>query len=92
MKVLSKENEQLVDVSLQGGKDVPLKATIAIGDTVINSPEVETVMTRVGDCLETAIRVPGAVNFKLMLEPSDIKALKGMMSKDVVKFMMKSFF
>jgi len=46
----------------------------------------------VGNDLETTIRIPGVVNFKLLLEPDDVKAMKGMMGKDVVKFMMKSFF
>ena len=92
MKVLSKENEQLVDVALAGGKNEPIKAQVNIGDMVIDAPDVETTMTRAGDCLETAIRIPGMLNFKLLLEPSDIKAMKSLMSKDVLRFMMKAFF
>ncbi len=92
MKVLSKENEQLVDVALTGGKDVPLKAHVTMGELSFDSPDVQTAMEKVGDNLETSIRVPGLVNFKLLLEPGDVKALKGMMGKDVLKFVMKSFF
>ena len=92
MKVLSKENEQLVDVALSGGKDAPLKAHVKMGEIEFDSPDVETSMACVGDDLETTIRIPGVVNFKLLLEPADVKALKGMMGKGVVKFMMKSFF
>lgn len=92
MKVLTKKNEQLASIALAGGKDEPLKATITMGEKVIESPGVETDMTLVDGNLETAIRLPGMVNMKLVLEPADVKALKGMMSKDVIKFMMKSFF
>ena len=92
MKVLTKNNEQLAGIALVGGKDAPLKATITVGDKVIESPEVQTAMTCVDGNLETAIRIPGLVNMKLVLEPEDVKALKGLMSKDVIKFMMKSFF
>ena len=91
MKVLTKDNEQLAGISLQAGKDKPLKATITVGDKVIESPEVQTAMTCVDGNLETAIRIPGMVNMKLVLEPEDVKALKGLMGKDVIKFMMKAF-
>jgi len=92
MKVLSKENEQLIDVALSGGKGVPLKAHVKMGEMEFDSPDVETSMARVGNDLETTIRIPGVANFKLLLEPEDVKAMKGMMGKDIVKFMMKSFF
>ncbi len=92
MKVLTKKNEELAVIALSAEKDAPLKATITMGDKVIESPGVETGMTLVDGNLETAIRVPGMVNMKLVLEPADVKALKGLMSKDVIKFMMKSFF
>lgn len=92
MKLLSKSNEELVDVELEGGKAEPLKAHICIGDLSFNSPDVETEITKVDNDLQVSIRIPGLVNFKLLVEPDDVKALKGMMSKDVLKFMMKSFF
>lgn len=92
MKLLSKENEELAEVTLSGGKDTPLKAEMTIGDISISSPDIETDITKVDDDLQVAIRIPGLVNFKLLVEPGDVKALKGMMSKDVLKFAMKSFF
>ena len=92
MKVLSKDGEQLVDVALNAPKGEPLTAHVEMGGVAFDSPGVETSMERVGDCLQASVRIPGMVNFKLLLEPDDVKAMKSMMSKDVIKFMMKSFF
>ena len=92
MKVLSKKDEQLVDVNLAGGKDAPLTAHVEIGDMSFDSPGVETKMTRVGKNLEATIRISGVANFKVLLEPKDVKALKGMANKDVIGFLLRSAF
>lgn len=92
MRLLSKTNEELARVDIVSGKGEPLAAKVTMGDTVINSPEVETRIEKVGDNLVAHVRIPGMVNFSVAVEPSDVGALKGMMSKDVLKFMMSSFF
>jgi hypothetical protein len=92
MKLLTKENEELVNVSLSGGKDELLKAKIQIGALTLNSPGVETKMAKVDSGLQVSIRVPDLANFKIVLETADIKALKSMMNKDVLGFLMKSLF
>jgi len=92
VKLLSKTGEELARVDVQSGKGEPLSAKVTMGDMVIESPEVEMSLEKVGEDLVAHVRIPGMVNFAVAVEPADVGALKGMMSKDVLKFMMGAFF
>ena len=90
MKLLTVEGEELVDVGLEGGKDQPLKAIIAAGDVRVETTS-EVSMERKDGKLIAHIRVPGKVKFDLALEKKDVKALKGMATGDVIRFMAGCF-
>lgn len=92
MKLVSKTNEPLAEVKLTGGKNAPLKAHLEMADLSVDSPGVETAIQKVDSCLKVGIRAPEMVHFKVLLEPNDIKALKGLMNKDLIKFMLKAMF
>lgn len=92
MKLLSKTGEELVGIDIAAGKGEPLKADVTMGDTVIHSPELEVNIEKVGSDLVANVRIPNMVNFSVAVEPKDVGALKSLMSKDVLKFMMSSFF
>ena len=91
MRLQSKQGVDLATVTLFEGNGA-LSAQVALGESKLTTPEVETSIKKVGSDLVAHIRVPGVANFNLVLEPSDIKALKGMMNKDAIGFMMSAFF
>lgn len=92
MQLLSKDNEPLATVTLTGDKGQPLQAQMQVGDTVITSPGIDVSIGKAQDGLEASMRIPGLVNFKIMLEKDDVKALKGLMNKDALGFLMKAMF
>lgn len=92
MKLESKKGAELASVCLSTTENKAMNAQIALGDIRFKTPEVQSTIEKRGKDLVAAIRVPGMVNFNLVLEPSDVKALKGLMSKDALSFMMGAFF
>ena len=90
MKLLSTENEELAIISLQGNKnESSLGAEVNIGEMTFKT-NTEISMERTKEGLIAHIRVPGIVKFSLLVEQQDIKALKGLMNKDVLGFAVKS--
>ncbi len=92
MKLESKTGEELASVNLSTSDDKSLSAEVQLGDLRFKSPEVQSKIEKRDGNLVTSMRIPGMVNFNLVLEPSDVKALKGIMSKDALTFMMGAFF
>lgn len=92
MLLLSKESEQLASVTLSGGKGEPMSARVQVGEAVISSPDLDVSIGKAEGGLEVRVRVPGAVNFKVLLEKEDVKALKGLMNKEALGFFMKALF
>lgn len=89
MKLLSIEGEELASLCLEGAKKEPLRATIGIG-TIRFETTSEVFMEYKDDVLVGHIRIPGKVKFDLIVEKSDIKALKTVMDGDVIKFMISA--
>lgn len=92
MKLLTKDRKELADVSLSAPKGKPLVATINACGKTITAPGVELELTKEGTDLVAHVRIPGMVNFNVAVEPGDMSALKGLMSKDVLKFVMSTLF
>lgn len=92
MLLLSKEDEKLAAITLSGGKEQPFCATVQLGQTTLNSPDVDLSIVKGDGGLEARIRVPGVANFKVLLQKEDVKALKGLMNKDALGFFMKAMF
>ena len=90
MKLVSKEGEVLASVAIDARKGQPLSAAIDVAGRTIQAPPVELDMTKEELGLAARVRVPNLVNFKVVLEPADIKSLKGLMNKDALTFMVKS--
>lgn len=92
MKLESKTGTELASMQIDAPSKNALQTKIAIGDIVVNAPETQCNIEKRGDNLVAHIRIPGMVNFNMVVEPADVKAMKSLMSKDVLKFMMKAFF
>jgi hypothetical protein len=93
MKVLTVAGEELVDVTLKDNKKGSLTSIInapSLGVSVSNDMELS--MRRSDKGLIAHVRIPGMVKLDLLLEPSDISALKGTMNKDVIMFLLGAMF
>ena len=91
MKLISKTGEELATVTIAAPKGEPIKAQVNMGDMSFETPGVESSIKRIDGNLDVSMRVPGMVNFRIAVEPKDVKALKGLMNKDAIKFMIGAF-
>jgi hypothetical protein len=93
MKVLTVEGEELVNVTLKNNRKGVLTNTVnapSMGITVTSDMEIGMERTRKG--LIVHMRVPGKVKFDLLLEPSDVTGMKGMINKDLIMFFLGAMF
>ena len=92
MKLKTKTGEEIAKVKLNLGTDGLLHATALVGGKEIELPGVETSIAKEDGDLAAHIRVPGMVNLTMAVEAADIKALKGLMNKDALSFLMGAIF
>ena len=91
MKLISKTGEELATVAISAPKGEAIKAQVVMGDYEFTTPGVESSIKNIDGNLDVSMRIPGMVNFRIAVEPKDVKALKGLMNKDAIKFMIKAF-
>jgi hypothetical protein len=93
MKVLTVQGEELVDVDLKADKGKPLTSTVTVPLLKVRvTQEMELAMERVDAGLIAHMRIPGAVKFDLLIEPKDISGAKGLVNKDVIRFLIGAMF
>ncbi|MDR1185402.1 MAG: hypothetical protein LBK67_11500 [Coriobacteriales bacterium] len=93
MKVLTVAGEELVDVTLKNNRKGSLTNTVnapLMGVSVTSDMEISMERTRKG--LIVHMRVPGKVKFDLLLEPSDVAGMKGLINKDLIMFFLGAMF
>ena len=89
MKVFTKDGEQLAAIEMKAdGNTIQPKIT-ANGMTFFG-PEVQLSTGKHEDGLAIHVIIPGKANMDLVMEKADVKALKGLMSREALGFFMKA--
>ena len=91
MKLVSKDGEELATLALSAEKGEPVQATVEMLGKTIELPKTEVAFDKIESGLNVHVRIPGMVNFNIQLDKGDVKSMKGLMSGDALKFIMKSF-
>jgi hypothetical protein len=93
MKILTSTSEELIDIDMQiSGKDKTCKPVLSISNYVIDGPVVQISMQRDqrADGLLINVELPDVIGMRLLIDLNDIKQLKTLINKDVIKFMIKA--
>ena len=94
MKLLVNGNQEIasLDISVDSASGLCKPAAFACGYRV-EGPEAK--MAFVSDKetggLRLDMELPGVIGAALLVEKEDVKKLKGLMNKDAIKFVIKSF-
>ncbi len=90
MKLISKDGEVLAGIALEARKGEPVNACIDVVGKTFQAPLTELSIGKEEDGLGVHVRIPGVVNCTLCLEAGDVAALKTLMNKDAIGFMVKA--
>lgn len=94
MKLLTANNEQLIDVDIQvDSKNGLCDPTMIVRDQIkVEGPQVQINLQKAptGNGLLVQVGLPDLISFHIMIEKEDIKKLKGLMNKDALGFMVKA--
>lgn len=89
MKVFTVDGEQLAAIEMKAQGNT-LEPIIKTNGMTINGPAVELSTGKHEDGLLVHVVVPGKAKMDIVMEKADVKALKGLMSRDAIGFFLKA--
>lgn len=99
VKVLTQDSKELMSLSLvvEGDREADggtlCQPTTTLGGYRIQGPDVGISISKDanGNGLVVSTRLPELIGMDILIEQDDIKALKSLMNKDAMGFMVKAF-
>ena len=94
MKVFDNSGGELLEMTAEvDPKSNSVMPTLAVGDVIARGPEMEMRIAKDAESggLAFDVALPGLTGMRILVGKEDIKQLRGLMNKDVLGFMVRSF-